>query len=329
MIIPLSLIIATDASNVSIEAFSANIRNASFWTTGMGMPAPGTEACSVVLGGKIYIIAGNNVDEKVIDIVRIYDSKSNKWNEQAAPLPAAVDHAGAADYNGKIYVVGGFLPGRIPTDKVFIYDPVTNRWQEGQPLPYARGALSVNFVNGILYAIGGIDGSHKVVNKNEAYDPKTDKWTEKAPMPTSRHHHASAVVDGKIYTMGGRVIGNGIDPQINEALSNLNANEMYNPVNDTWTTLEKMPTKRSGLAAAASPINGNIYVFGGQSIDSAFSNTESYNPKTNSWTTELSMPTPRIGAESLAIDEKIFVIGGKTDVGPHVSNVSEIFHVSH
>jgi len=298
------------------------------WTRGASMPEPGTEASGAILGNKIYIIGGDDEDEEVTNVVRIYDSSIDEWST-LPPLPIPVDHTGSATYNGKIYVVGGLVEGKKPTDSLLIYDPTTNKWQKGEPLPEPRGALTADFINGTLYAIGGVDASHSPVATNEAYDPKTNTWTEKAPMPTARHHHTSAVVDGKLYVIGGRLLGNGIKSQINEALSNLNDNEMYNPLNDSWTVMEQMPTKRSGIAAAVSPIDGSIYVFGGQSIDGVFDITERYNPKINKWSTEEPMPTGRLGLEAIALLDKIFVIGGKTDRGPHVSDINEIFDVEY
>jgi N-acetylneuraminic acid mutarotase len=299
---------------------------ASGWTRGMSIPAPGTEASGTILGDKIYIIGGDDANEKVTSVVRTYDPNTDRWSV-SAPLPIPLDHTGAATYDGKIYVVGGFVEGKKPTGSLLIYDPVTDKWQKGKPLPDPRGGLTADFINGTLYAVGGINASHTPVATNEAYDPKTDTWTKKAPMPTARHHHTSAVVDGRLYAIGGRILGNGIQSQINEALSNLNNNEMYNPINDSWTVMEQMPTKRSGMAAAASPADGKIYVFGGQSIDGAFDNTEKYSPQLNQWTALEPMPTARLGSNAIPLDSKIFVIGGKTDAGPYVTDLNEIFHI--
>ena len=229
-----------DSIEASMSEFS--------WTRGASMPSPGVEASSVILGNKIYIIGGDDADDKVTNVVRIYDPNTDHWSV-SAPLPIPLDHTGSAAYNGKIYVVGGFIEGKKPTDTLLIYDPNTNKWQRGKPLPGPRGALTADFINGTLYAIGGLDASHTPVATNEAYDPKTDTWTEKAPMPTARHHHTSAVVDGKLYVIGGRLLGNSIKSHIDEALSNFNDNEMYNPLNDSWTIMEQMPTKRSGIAS--------------------------------------------------------------------------------
>jgi hypothetical protein len=35
----------------------------------------------------------------------------------------------------------------------------------------------------------------------------------------------------------------------------------------------------------------------------------------------------RHGLEANALDDKIYVIGGKTDLGPHIADVNEIFDV--
>lgn len=299
----------------------------SSWTRGAGMPRPGAEASSVILGNKFYIIGGEDAEQKkATNVVKIYDPSTDQWSI-SAPLPIPLDHAGAAAFNGKIYVVGGFTEGKKPTDTLLIYDPNINKWQRGKSLPGPRGGLTADFINGTLYAIGGLDVSHIPVGTNEAYDPKTDTWSEKAPMPTARHHLTSAAVDGKLYAIGGRILGNSIKSHIPEALTNFNDNEMYNPVNNSWAIMEQMPTKRSAMAAAVSPVNNNIYVFGGQRIDGAFNNTEKYNPETNKWSTEEPMPTARYGLEAIALDDKIYLIGGRTKSGPHIVDLNEIFHV--
>jgi N-acetylneuraminic acid mutarotase len=310
-----------DSIEASMSEFS--------WTRGASMPSPGAEASSVILGNKIYIIGGEDADKKAAtNIVRIYDPNTDSWSA-SAPLPIPLDHTGSAAHNGKIYVVGGFTAeGKKPTDTLFIYDPDTNKWQRGKPLPGPRGALTADFINGTLYAIGGLDASHTPVGTNEAYDPKTNTWTEKAPMPTARHHHTSVAADGKLYVIGGRLLGNSIKlSHIDEALSNFNDNEMYNPLNDSWTVMEQMPTKRSGIAAAVSPVDGNIYVFGGQDIEGAFSNTERFNPKINKWSSEEPVPTARYGLEAIALDDKIYVIGGRTNSGPYLVDINEVFNV--
>ena len=188
-----------------------------------------------LLNGKIYVIGGSD-ENGITDSVDYYDPKTDEWGV-TMPLPEPRDHIGVATFNGKLYAVGGFDQADIPTDQLLIYDPEIDEWQEGKSMPTARGALATGFINGTLYAVGGVDSTHNVVSTNEAYDPETDTWTERSPMPTARHHLASSVVDGKLYAIGGRLLGNGIPRPVNEALSNFNDNEAYDPKQDSWTNI--------------------------------------------------------------------------------------------
>lgn len=330
----------------------------SFWTTGTSMPTPRSEIGATVLDGRIYVIGGQDFHVDKVDNVEVYDPKTDKWTS-APSLPEAVDHFGVASYDEKIYVVGGSSQDKHTTNKLFIYDSVKNKWNEGKPMPTARTMLSADFINGTLYAVGGVDSSYTVVPTNEAYDPKTDTWTEKAPMLSPRHHATSEVVDGKLYVIGGRLKGDGVESTLREALLSYNNNEYYDPNQNIWTDLKPMPTNRSSMSSAQ--VDGNIYVFGGQSrvksvtdeyvfggqskikspnvpsglerlfagqpANGTFAINEKYNTKTDIWLTEPSMPTARLGSDSVALGDRIYVIGGKPSLGRTVTNVVEIYHV--
>jgi len=299
---------------------SSSIKSAVAWTTGANMITPRTDFSGTSLNEKIYIIGGFNNKGKVMNTVEYYDPKTDTWST-ASPLPERLDHTAAAVYNGTLYVVGGYTredntytrPGN-PSDKLFIYNPSNDKWDEGMSMPQGRGALTANFINGTLYAVGGVDNSG-VTNSNTAYDPLLDEWTEKTAMPSAREHLASAVVDGKLYVIGGRVQG---------FQNNLDTNEVYDPIRDSWTALEAMPSKRGGLAAASSA-NGNIYVFGGEGPEGTFNNNEKYDPNADNWMSELSMPTARHGLVAVAVDDRIYVVGGGFEPGLSVSGLNEIF----
>jgi N-acetylneuraminic acid mutarotase len=100
---------------------------------------------------------------------------------------------------------------------------------------------------------------------------------------------------------------------------------VYDPITDTWTVLESMPSQRGGLASAA--VNRSIYVFGGETPAQTFNDNEKYDTVSSEWRSELPMPTARHGLAAVAIDNMIYVIGGGPEPGGSGSNLNEIFHI--
>ena len=312
---------------------SLTFGNESYWTTGRDMPSARNELTTLQLGGKIYVMGGEDIKSGggQKDTVEVYDIERNRWNvDSAASMPLPLDHAAAGIYDGKIYLVGGFLEKKVPTDKLFIYDPAIDKWHEGKSLPSPIGAGSAVFVEDILYVVGGLNASHVPVNTVYAYNTQTDNWTIKAPMPTARHHLQSVEVDGKLYAIGGRILGNGIKSEdIDETLSNFDRNEVYDPIKDSWTTNQHMLIKRSGFTASVGS-DGLIYAFGGEGLKKDLDSVEKYNPRVDEWRTEKSMPTRRFGLDSVSYDDKIYVLGGQMLTNPGVLplTTNEIFHIT-
>jgi N-acetylneuraminic acid mutarotase len=296
------------------------------WSSGKAMPTPRNEVSGAILERMIYTIGGFDIAGNTTDIVEAYDTRGDRWTTSSS-LPQPLDHVAAAADGHKLYVVGGYIDEngkRKASDKLFIYDPISGKWKEGAPMPSPRGALTAGFIDGILYAVGG-DHDWESWSTNYAYDPSADNWTEKAPMPTARHHLSSAVVDSKLYAIGGRYSNTSY-------IANLDANEVYDPKSNTWTSLQPMPIKRSGLAAAASStVSGDIYVFGGElafTSDKIYDITEKYDPETNKWIAEQPMPTARHGFAVVSMDNRIYLIGGDPNPGHSVSGINEIFVVA-
>jgi N-acetylneuraminic acid mutarotase len=296
----------------------------STWTLGEEMLTNRTEITASVINDKIYVIGGADYRaDGAVDTVEIYDPNTNQWTN-GAPLPYVLDHAPSVVYDGKIYVVGGFLENKITTDKVLVYDPLTNEWSESTPLPEPRAAHVSEVVNGTIYAISGLDLDHNPTATNFAYNIENDTWVTKNPMPDPnglKHHAASAEIDGKIYVLGGRLFGNGVPNEINDALTNLDDNMQYDPKTDKWTSLDPMPIRRSGFAVDS--LDGKIYVFGGQMADGANKNIERYDPVTNHWTLEPDMQVDRSGLAVAAYKDKLYVFGGQHR-GLQALNVNEI-----
>jgi N-acetylneuraminic acid mutarotase len=86
-----------------------------------------------------------------------------------------------------------------------------------------------------------------------------------------------------------------------------------------------MPSKRSGNAATS--LNGNIYVVGGEQNEGTFNDNERYDPNTDTWTKELPMMNARHGLGVVSFDGKIYAIGGGPDRGFFTSGINEIYHL--
>jgi N-acetylneuraminic acid mutarotase len=199
---------------------------------------------------------------------------------------------------------------------------VENEWTAKSPMPTARGGVGVAVVNGKIYAIGGLSGDTHVA-VNEEYNPVTNTWTTRVPMPTARSGFAIAVYQNKIYCIGGTV-GDGED-----LVSGFTgANEVYDPVKNTWEIKESMPTPRADLCASV--VDGKIYLIGGKEYwgSNPFYHeldvNEVYYPETDSWTTKSPMPVPAFGYASEVVNGKIYVIGGAREFQEGLGNLTAI-----
>jgi len=282
------------------------------WETFEPMPTHRGEVGVVALNDKIYVVGGHDTRYKALDVVEIFDPKTNSWSK-ASPMPKPIHHPGIATDGMSLYVVGGGESGwRKALNTLFIYNPETDTWSRGKDMPTARVALAAEFVNGKLYAIGG--SHHWTYSTIEEYDPKTDSWVTKSPMPTPRTHMASGVIDNKIYIIAGRQLG----PN-----SYLDVNEVYDPLEDKWTTLEPIPTARSGMAYSVA--NKTIFVFGGETDEHIFEETDFYIPE-KGWYAGLPMSIPRHAAGAAFVDDKIYVIGGGVLPRAALSNFNEAYY---
>jgi len=300
------------------------------WESNMPIPTPRGEMAFTTFDEKIYVIGGFDKNEKALDVVEVYDTKTNSWST-IAPLPEPLHHITAAAYEGKLYVAGG-TQDQIPSyfglhlrettranSFFFIYDIENDEWSEGLDMPTPRLGLTAQAINGTVYVIGGANhfpypiygAKHEWYAVNEAYDIDSGVWQTKAPMPTPRDHLQSTVIDGKIYVVGGRQTS---------LKTTVVANEVYDPISDTWKVLESLPTPRGGLGVTS--LNGTIFVLGGVAEENVNLDTvEQYIPN-QGWVTHNPMPVALQGMTVISVGEKIYVIGGLSDHGVIPINVS-------
>ena len=138
------------------------------------------------------------------------------------------------------------------------------------------------------------------------------KWEQKADMPTARSDLSVTALDGLIYAFGGW------EPK---ELKRLTAAEVYNPATDTWKKLPDMPTGREEFTSSA--VGGKIYLFGGYSVVKRrgkiivrqLTTVEVFDPAANAWEQKADAPIARRRQTSAAVNGKIYVMAGGTNVG--------------
>jgi N-acetylneuraminic acid mutarotase len=80
-----------------------------------------------------------------------------------------------------------------------------------------------------------------------------------------------------------------------------------------WVT-KTAPIEKGADIANAAVVDGKIYTISGGSLTGTVKDTEMYDPQTNTWQTKTPMPTSRMYFASAAYNDKIYCIGGTTDV---------------
>ena len=181
---------------------------------------------------------------------------------------------------GKIYALGG-TDGGNPLNIVEMYNPATNRWTTQTPMPTARSGFAIAVYDNKIFVIGGTVGSGGYIGNNEVYDPLSNSWQTKASMPTPRADLSANQVGDSIFLMGGKRYSSA-SPFYGET----NINEVYYPVNDSWSTAASMPTGMKGYASAV--LNDKIYVLGGSRQAGSQGNSitdavQMFDPQTGTW----------------------------------------------
>jgi N-acetylneuraminic acid mutarotase len=95
------------------------------------------------------------------------------------------------------------------------------------------------------------------------------------------------------------------------ASGNLNSAELYDPLNDTWTTTASLVTERTDHTATTLA-SGQVLVIGGaNSLNSNITSTELYDPLLAKWNTADDLITGRsYHTSTLLMDGNVLVVGG-------------------
>ncbi|MCI0431627.1 MAG: hypothetical protein L0210_13940 [Rhodospirillales bacterium] len=234
----------------TVEAFNPTTNT---WRSVASLPAALHHVNVAVARARIFVVGaleGSTFDATGATLE--FDPGSNMWQPRAS-MPAGSERgASAVAVIGDLIYVAGGLRGASVAD-FSVYDAATNQWQTLQNMPTARDHLVGASFNGRFYAIAGRNAGG-LRGDVEIYDPAAPGWSMGRAIPTPRGGCGGAVLGGRIFVFGG---------EGNAAVSSgvFDANEAYDPVANSWATLEVMRTPRHGFGAAV--LGTVLYVPGG------------------------------------------------------------------
>lgn len=216
-----------------------------------------------------------------------------------------------ATQDGKIYGFGTLSSDAPNKVKVVQYDPATNQTiSRADMLVEAHSAGVVALNDGRICVIGGFnDGDGGTfLNTVQVYNPLNDQWDLGEPMFIARDSLATVAIGSEIFTFGGFTEDGGVVRAVNNV-------QVYNVDTREWSDLTPMPIGRGCLAAIAGG-NGNIYTIGGITCYTVAS-VDEYNRNDAVWNIMTPLSSARWYLAAVALDDKIYAIGGMTRTGDY------------
>lgn len=285
------------------------------WSAGPALNVMRYKCRALVLDGKIYVVGGR--DPKNVAPVEVFDPAVGKW-EIVGPSPAnAYEMPCVAAVGGKIYSLGGRTAEKVRTKVGYVWDPAGGEvvWIQ---LPGAatqgHGDAACAVIGTKIYLISGEDDSFSNEGWDygkavDVFDTATNTWALAAPIPFGREDFDAIAVGNKIFVFGGQGGAEGT------AVRWL---DIYDAETDVWQHVEDgvpIPWEQPRVAA----IGDQIYIMTGKG-DAAFF-AYRFDTKTMSWTEITPPPVPIFECALVALNGKIYVIGGQDFEGNTLNSV--------
>lgn len=231
--------------------------------------------------------------------------------------------------DGRVLVAGGtgrvvlkegeeepLFRGNKDLNSAEIYDPKTDEWENAPDMAYKKQlAQAITLEDGRVMIIGGRSGV-STLNSIEVYDPESNSWSELEPMIQSRMAHSAVkLIDNRILVTGGMS-----SVTMGDTLS---LTEIYDPVENSWSTASELNRARLGHRATLLP-DGRVLVTGGTTVEEGDllgpeTTAEIYDPISNEWTLIATELVPRKDHSAVLVPGgKVILIGGGDPIGTGV-----------
>jgi hypothetical protein len=217
---------------------------------------------------------------------------SNAWDTLSSPLRQYAEFPSMAVYSNALYLMGG-------KGLTNVYRYADGTWTEVAGLPQPTWGAAAGTVGRYLYLAGGMNAAGNAVT-NQMYRFDGTSWTRIADMTYPRGLAAGADVNGKFHVFGG----------LDEVGALPTTSLVFDGTNWSSQTFGVV----FGLRLAAATVGTNVYVSGGyyggyqiwfhRLVVTNAQNQMAYGSQTF-------MPNGRAYHASAALDDKVYVIGGR------------------
>jgi N-acetylneuraminic acid mutarotase len=267
------------------------------------------------------VFGGNDKDGSDLKSTEMFDPSTGNWmvcSDNNHNAGYGVEELTGAVVDGKLYVFGAqgqrgsnWEHGEI--NFVEEYNPATNTWRSRARKPTLVTAAPATVYENEIYLFGGGYWTAGIIYQVvEAFKPATNSWRSVTSIPKNIQMFAVATVGNKAYLIGGylmdeeRITGEVMSFDFQTGQWDL----------DSCQPLAADRARAFPYSSAAPVINGKIYLIGGmkgnRSLGMWNSNkVDVYDPATNTWQVRDPLPVSLDDHLSLAVDNRISVIGGK------------------
>jgi N-acetylneuraminic acid mutarotase len=289
-------------------------------------PRGRTEAGSIQVGSKLYVIGGFAAEGgtstyfPALRKVDVYDLVTETWSA-LAPLPdeAGFNHFGLATDGENIYTISGQITDTYGTGTKtsWKYNIASDTWTQFVSLPEIRYGGTAFIVGNLLHFVDG-DKADRFTDSNDHWaidltDPDAG-WVKMTSTPLAVDHLTHATVNGRVLLIGGENGHEGIDGVPVGTYKQRGDVFEYLPETDTFVRRASLPVPTSHVEGATLVINDQIVIIGGLLDGGGTRQTNKvqvYNPATNTWKVLPSL-FPKIidGPESAYYDGRIYLTDG-------------------
>ena len=160
----------------SVEKYNPRSKK---WTLLNSINLPRSDATSVVIAGKIYVIGGYAGDS--LNSCEVYDPHTDTW-QFIEPMNSKRSGASAIAIPSQncIMVIGGYN-GTERMNTTEFYDLTAHKWNYGESMSKSRSNAACCLLGNEIFVMGGYTGID-TVTETEKYDIVTRTWTFAGPM---------------------------------------------------------------------------------------------------------------------------------------------------